>query len=76
MSNKYINTIIEKEQSGSAFFSTSDLVTAPAKALYTSSGLDTILTKKNLIKWGSILLIGSIGLSVLNQMLTRSKNVE
>ena len=76
MSNKYINTIIEKEQSGSAFFSTSDLVTAPAKALYTSSGLDTILTKKNIIKWGVVLSLGSIGLSVLYQVVMSKKNDE
>ena len=76
MSNKYINTILTKEQKGSAFFSAYDLVTAPVKSVYKSSGLDTILTKKNLIKWGGILLVGSIGLSILHQVVLSKKNGE
>ena len=76
MANKYITTILNKDKKGSAFFSASDIITMPAKSLYTSSGLDTVITKKNIIKWGSILLVGSIGLSVLIQTLSRFKNVE
>ena len=73
MSNKYIDTICQTKK-GSKFFSAQDFAQSQIESMYKSTGLNKVITKRNIIIGVVLLASLSTGLTLLNQR--KEKNVE